>query len=124
MLKIRLPIFVFLLAFLAGVTNAQDMSQYYTVQNPDDFTIDWTGFYHRMNEHTARVRDEFPHHLDLAYGTDPKQVLDLYLPAGEVSNAPVFLFLHGGGFREGDKAHYGSVAEPFVKAGVITVVAG
>ena len=123
MLKIRLPIFVFLLAFLAGVTNAQDMSQYYTVQNPDDFTIDWTGFYHRMNEHTARVRDEFPHHLDLAYGTDPKQVLDLYLPAGEVSNAPVFLFLHGGGFREGDKAHYGSVAEPFVKAGVITVVA-
>ena len=123
MLKIRLPIFVFLLAFLAGVTNAQDMSQYYTVQNPDDFTIDWTGFYHRMNEHTARVRDEFPHHLDLAYGSDPKQVLDLYLPEGEVSNAPVFLFLHGGGFREGDKSHYGSVAEPFVEAGVITAVA-
>ena len=123
MLKIRLPILVFLLALLAGVTNAQDMSQYYTVQNPDDFTIDWTGFYHRMNEHTARVREQFPHHLDMAYGTDPKQVLDLYLPEGEVSNAPVFLFLHGGGFREGDKAHYGSVAEPFVKAGVITAVA-
>ena len=31
------------------------------------------------------------------------------------------LFVHGGGFREGDKAHYGSVAEPFIKRGVITV---
>ena len=109
--------------FLAIPVNAQDMSQYYTVQHPEDFTIDWTGFYHRMNDHTARVREHYPHHLDLAYGPDPKQVLDLYLPEDEVSNAPVFLFLHGGGFREGDKAHYGSVAEPFVQAGVITAVA-
>ena len=122
MLKIKLPALAVLLTLLSSVINAQDMSQYYTVQNPEDFTIDWTGFYHRMNEHTARVRDQFPHHLDLAYGTDPKQRLDLYLPEGEVSNAPVFLFLHGGGFREGDRAHYGSVAEPFVKAGVITAV--
>lgn len=123
MLKIKLPALAVLLTLLSSVINAQDMSQYYTVQNPEDFTIDWTGFYHRMNEHTARVREQYPHHLNLAYGPDPKQVLDLYLPQGEVSNAPVFLFLHGGGFREGDKAHYGSVAEPFVQAGVITAVA-
>ena len=123
MIKTKLSLAVVLLTFLSGAVNAQDMSQYYTVQHPDEFTIDWTGFYHRMNEHTARVRDQFPHYLDLAYGTDPKQRLDLYLPEGEVSNAPVFLFLHGGGFREGDKAHYGSVAEPFVESGVITAVA-
>ena len=43
--------------FFTTPVSAQDMSQYYTVQNPDDFTIDWTGFYHRMNAHTARVRD-------------------------------------------------------------------
>ena len=123
MLKIKLPALAFLLALYSGVTNPQDVSQYYTVQHPDDFAIDWTGFYHRMNEHTARVRTRFPHHLDLAYGSDPKQRLDLYLPEGEVANAPVLLFLHGGGFREGDRAHYGSVAEPFVTSGVITAVA-
>jgi len=123
MMKTKLSLIVVLLVFPTGALFAQDMSKYYTVQHPEDFSIDWTGFYHRMNEHTARVRAQFPHHLDLAYGSDPKQVLDLYLPEGEVSNAPVFLFLHGGGFREGDKAHYGSVAEPFVKAGVITAVA-
>ena len=122
MMKTKLSLIVVLLVLPTGALFAQDMSQYYTVQNPGDFTIDWTGFYHKMNAHTARVRDEFPHHLDMAYGSDPKQRLDLYLPQGEVSNAPVFLFLHGGGFREGDRAHYGSVAEPFVKAGVITAV--
>ena len=121
--KLLLSLFITLLTFSAVAVNAQDMSKYYTVMHPEDFTIDWTGFYKRNNEHTARVREQFPHYLDLAYGSDPKQVLDLYLPEGEVSNAPVFLFLHGGGFREGDKAHYGSVAEPFVNRGVITAVA-
>lgn len=125
MLKTKLTLIVCAvwMIFSTGVINAQDMSQYYTVQHPEDFSIDWTGFYHRMNEHTARVRDQFPHHPDLAYGTDPKQRLDLYLPKDDVANAPVFLFLHGGGFREGDRAHYGSVAEPFAKSGVITAVA-
>ena len=122
-LILKIKLIAVLLVFFTASINAQDMSQYYTVMHPEDFTIDWTGFYQRMNAHTARVREQFPHHLDLAYGTDSKQRLDLYLPAGEVSNAPVFLFLHGGGFREGDKAHYGSIAEPFVKQGVITAVA-
>ena len=123
MFKTTLKFFVLAVwaMWVIAPVNAQDMYQYYTVSQPDEFDIDWGSFYSRMNEHTARVRDEYPHHLDLAYGADPKQRLDVYLPKGEVANAPVFLFVHGGGFREGDRAHYGSVAEPFVKRGVITV---
>ena len=123
MFKTTLKFFVLAVwaMWVIAPVNAQDMYQYYTVSHPDEFDIDWGSFYSRMNEHTARVRDEYPHHLDLAYGADPKQRLDVYLPKGEVANAPVFLFVHGGGFREGDRAHYGSVAEPFVKRGVITV---
>ena len=41
-----------------------------------------------------------------------------------MKNAPVLLFLHGGGFMEGDRAHYGYVARPYVEQGVITVVSG
>ena len=123
MFKITLPALATLLVSVAIITHAQDMSRYYTVMHPDEFTIDWTTFYINNNEHTARARAQFPHHIDLPYGADVKQRLDLYLPAGKVSNAPVFMFLHGGGFREGDKAHYGSVAEPFVNSGVITAVA-
>ena len=123
MLKTTLQFFVSAVwvMFITAPVNAQDMYQYYTVSHPDQFDIDWGSFYNSINEHTARVRDEYPHHLDLAYGTGPKQRLDVYMPKEKVSNAPVFLFVHGGGFREGDRTHYGSVAEPFVKRGVITV---
>jgi len=124
-IPIAASIFSILLLIL-GLTevNAQDMSKYYTVMHPDEFKIDWTGFYQLMNEKTAEIREELPHHLDLPYGTDPKQKLDIYLPKGtQISSAPVFLFLHGGGFREGDRAQYGAIAEPFAKNGIITVVA-
>ena len=101
---------------------AQDMSTYYTVRHADQFEIDWTGFYREGNQRTADARTRFPHVSDLAYGGDPKQRLDLYLP-DDADGAPVFLFLHGGGFGEGDRAHYGFVAEVLAENGVITAVA-
>ncbi|MEJ8567810.1 alpha/beta hydrolase [Elongatibacter sediminis] len=107
----------------AGDLSAQDLSTYYTVTHPEEFDIDWGSFYREMDARTAVVRKQYPHHLDLAFGDDPKQRLDLYLPRGDVSGAPVFLFLHGGGFREGDRAHYGGVAAPFLAEGIITAVA-
>ena len=42
--------------------------------------------------------------VEHAYGSDPKQRLDLVKPAGP-SKAPVLLFIHGGGWSIGDKAH-------------------
>ena len=115
-------IFAFLPAAFDRLS-AQDMSSYYTVNHPDQFEIDWASFYQEMNARTAEVRARYPHHLDLAFGENPKQRLDVYLPEGEVSGAPVFLFLHGGGFREGDRAHYGGVAAGFLAEGIITAVA-
>lgn len=103
--------------------SAQDSSTYYTVMHPEQFEIDWGAFYAQAEERTAAVRERLPHHLDLEYGDDPKQRLDLYLPQGEVEGAPVFLFLHGGGFQEGDRAQYGFVAGPFAAEGIITAVA-
>lgn len=103
---------------------AQDKSTYYTIQHPDEFSIDWASFYERMDEMTAQMRRELTYHLNLPFGQHPKQRLDLYLPRGEVQNAPVFIFFHGGGFREGDRAHYGAVARGFSQHGIITAVAG
>jgi arylformamidase len=111
-----------MLSVATRLAPAQDMSTYYTVTHPDEFTIDWKAFYEVMDARTADVRRQYPHHLDLAYGDDPKQRLDLYLPKAQVTDAAVFLFLHGGGFREGDRAHYGAVAEPFLSHGIITAV--
>jgi len=42
--------------------------------------------------------------LDLPYGDDPEQKMDLYLPANRVTNVTkVFIVVHGGGWFSGDK---------------------
>jgi acetyl esterase/lipase len=113
-----------LLLCVTGTAASQDKSTYYTVMHPGEFKINWTAFYDKADELTANARNALPHELDVAYGTDPKQRLDLYLPTATPRNAPVFVFLHGGGFREGDRAHYGFVAAPLAGRGIITVVPG
>jgi arylformamidase len=40
---------------------------------------------------------------DVAYGSDAAQRFDVYRPAGS-NGAPVILFVHGGGWRRGDKS--------------------
>ncbi|MGH8025910.1 MAG: alpha/beta hydrolase [Pseudoxanthomonas sp.] len=43
---------------------------------------------------------------NVAYGDDPAQRFDLYLPAG-AKHAPVFFYVHGGGWANGDKTNPG-----------------
>ena len=106
------------------VLHAQDYTKYDTVNNPKRYGTIWAPFYQKANELTAQTRKDFPHHLDISFGESPKQALEVYLPKQAVKNAPVLLFLHGGGFMEGDRAHYGYVARPYVEKGIITVVSG
>ncbi len=117
------PILTVTVWLMAPVAYAQDASRYYTVQHPDQFKINWGAFYKQADAMTAEVRAQLPHYLDLPYGENIKQRLDLYVPKDKPHGAPVFLFLHGGGFREGDRAQYGFVAKPFADNGVITAVA-
>jgi len=42
-------------------------------------------------------------HRDVAYGSDPRHRLDVFVPAAGVARAPVIVFVHGGGFIMGDK---------------------
>lgn len=46
---------------------------------------------------------------DVAYGSDPAQRLDLYLPAA-ASGAPIIVMVHGGAWMLGDKGNSGVVA--------------
>jgi arylformamidase len=100
----------------------QDKRTYYTVRHPDQFAIDWAAFYDQAEAMTDQTRRLVPHHLDLAYGKDPKQRLDVYEATPGRDGAPVFIFLHGGGFREGDRRQYGYVAAALAANGVVTVV--
>ena len=40
---------------------------------------------------------------DVAYGSDPRQRMDVYLPA-QAQGAPLLFLVHGGGWRHGDKS--------------------
>jgi arylformamidase len=101
-----------------------DPSTYWTVLNPAEQTADWGAFYANADLRTAATREELPCELDIPYGDHPRQMIDLYLPQDVVAPAPVFVFIHGGGFREGDRAHYGFVADSFAAHGIVTVVPG
>lgn len=41
--------------------------------------------------------------LNVKYGTDVKQAMDIYLPAGRTSETPVLILIHGGGWTEGNR---------------------
>ncbi|GAB2494902.1 alpha/beta hydrolase [Algoriphagus taiwanensis] len=45
--------------------------------------------------------------LDQAYGTDVRQKMDIYLPAGRSrENTPLLVYIHGGAWIDGDKSEF------------------
>ena len=60
---------------------------------------------------------------DVAFGPDPRQRLDIYLPRGGASRRPVVFFIYGGSWSSGAKGTYGFVGEAFAGRGYVTVIA-
>jgi arylformamidase len=79
---------------------------------------DWQVHVGRMGAESERVRQALPGRLDVAYGPEPLQRLDLFAPAAAKS-APVQLYIHGGAWKGSDKAGRAYPAEVFVAAGAI-----
>ncbi len=60
---------------------------------------------------------------DLAYGADPRQKLDLYVPGKLTAPAPVVLFFYGGSWKSGTKSLYRAFGQAFASQGMIVAVA-
>jgi arylformamidase len=58
--------------------------------------------------------------LDLAYGSDTSERLDVFTP--KAAGAPVLVYIHGGYWRALDKRDASFIAPPFVAAGAMVVV--
>lgn len=56
---------------------------------------------------------------NLAYGTRPRETLDLVFPKDVAAGAPLHVFVHGGYWRSGNKEDYRFVAAPVLAAGGI-----
>jgi acetyl esterase/lipase len=59
----------------------------------------------------------------IAYGADPRQKLDVYVPQGLKGPAPVLLFFYGGAWSSGRRDAYLAFGQAFASKGIVTVVA-
>jgi len=60
---------------------------------------------------------------DLAYGSDPRQKLDVYTPLNLKGPAPVVVFFYGGNWNSGARGEYRFVGEALASRGMVAVVA-
>src|ERR1700761_6855046 len=59
----------------------------------------------------------------IAFGSDPRQRLDIYVPHGLKSPAPVLLFFYGGNWETGKREDYLAFGQAFASQGIVTVIA-
>ena len=74
----------------------------------------------RWADASARARARHPEMVEVAYGSDPRERVDVF-PA-KAPGAPVLVYLHGGYWRALDKRDQSFVAPPFVDAGALVVL--
>lgn len=67
------------------------------------------------------TRDGYVLKRDIAYGSDPRQKLDVYIP-DNVSRAPVIVFFYGGSWQNGSKDDYRFLGQAFASKGFVTAV--
>lgn len=61
--------------------------------------------------------------VGIAYGDDPRQKLDVYMPHQPLPGAPVVVFFYGGSWNSGSRVDYRFVGEALASRGIVTVVA-
>jgi arylformamidase len=69
---------------------------------------------------SAATRANFAATLDVSYGAEPLERLDIFM--AKRAPAPIYVFLHGGYWQSLDKQDYSFIAEGMVPHGVMTVV--
>jgi acetyl esterase/lipase len=61
--------------------------------------------------------------LDIRYGSDPRNRLDIYRPRGGDGAAPVVVFFYGGSWNMGSRTDYAFVGEALAARGIVAVLA-
>ena len=61
--------------------------------------------------------------LGIPYGSDPRQQLDVYVPANRAGPVPVALFFFGGSWNRGNRSDYKFVGEALASRGILAVIA-
>lgn len=76
----------------------------------------------RWAQASARAREQVRAHLDVPYGTHPRQRLDIFPTTAAL--APALVYIHGGYWHMLDKSSFSYPAPMMTEAGVAFVAAG
>ena len=60
---------------------------------------------------------------DIAFGPDPKHILDLYAPTHPRGPLPLLIFVHGGGWDSGDRREYSFAGRALAALGFLVACA-
>jgi acetyl esterase/lipase len=58
----------------------------------------------------------------VAYGSDPRQVLDIYQPKAPYTKAAMAIYFYGGGWNSGDRSSYPFVGRSLAEEGIVTII--
>lgn len=98
----------------------QDGAWHDRMYNNRALVPDSADFLARWSAASAQARAETPCELDLPYGDQPGETLDVFPAASP--HAPVLLFIHGGYWRALDKRDHSFIAPAFTRDGACVVV--
>jgi arylformamidase len=100
--------------------NAPDKASLSRLYNNRELVPEHPKFFARWTETSARARNTLSCQLDLRYGSQPGETLDLF-PARN-GNGTAMMFIHGGYWRALDKKDFSFLAPAWVDAGVTLAI--
>ena len=81
---------------------------------------EFASYFERWADTSKVALTNHPHTLDIAYGRQPGEKLDIF--PGASKSAPVMVFIHGGYWRSLDKSDHSFVAPAFTANGACVVI--
>jgi arylformamidase len=101
------------------VNNGNNLDSLY---NNRGLVPDFADYFSRWQETSSQVRQTQSCALDVPYGHDASETLDVFTANGNQSKVPVLLFIHGGYWRSLDKAEHSFIAPAFTAPGACVVM--
>ncbi len=92
-----------------------DAAYYESRYNNRAAVPEFQSHFDRWAQASAAARRELDVELDVPYGDDRMETMDIFRPKGEAR--ALLMFIHGGYWRSLDKKDHSFVARPFVEAG-------
>jgi arylformamidase len=93
----------------------QDAAYYESQYNNRAAVPEFQSHFDRWVQASAEARRVLDVELDVPYGDDRMETMDIFRPQGEAK--ALLMFIHGGYWRSLDKKDHSFVAAPFVQAG-------